>query len=265
MKNDEDKSQLSVDYSASAAAYEVHWGPVLAMLAEAFVRQLPISGAGRILDVGAGTGRMVRHLQSVTDAVVYGVDRSMGMLQRGPADALLARMDAEQLGFASEVFNTALAMFMLFHLRDPAAGLSEIRRVLKPKGVVAFTTWGKDDSDFRAFEVFEEVLDRHGAAEGRSFFSRHDLTDSVEGCSELLGSAGFTVFSVRAERMAHTWTVEHLLGFRTQVGYGRTRWESLDPGKRPEVMEEGRRALEALPPDALIYRDEVIYTVGIAT
>jgi hypothetical protein len=64
--------------------------------------------------------------------------------------------------------------------------------------------------------------------------------------------------------MIHAWTIDHLIGFRTEVGYGRTRWESLDLGAREAAHTEGRRVLEKLDPDQLILRDEVIYSVGRA-
>lgn len=153
------KSKLAADYDASAAAYEAHWAPALAELATQFVSTLDLSGPRMILDVGAGSGSMLRCLLDTTDAAVFGIDRSFGMLARGPSAAPRAVMDAEQLAFKEASFDVALAMFVLFHLPDPQIGIQELRRVLRPGGTVAFTTWGDDDPDFRAFDVFDEVLD----------------------------------------------------------------------------------------------------------
>lgn len=72
-----------------------------------------------------------------------------------------AVMDAQALGFRDETLSGVIAMFVLFHLPDPADGIAEIRRVLRPGGVCAFTTWGQDDEGFTAFDVFDEVLGRH--------------------------------------------------------------------------------------------------------
>ena len=261
----DNKAQLAEDYDASAVAYEAHWGPALAELSERFIATLPLPDVRRILDVGAGTGRLVRHLNEKIEATAYGVDRSLGMLRRASAESPRAVMDAERLAFSDGAFDAVLAMFVLFHLPDPAAGLREMRRVLKRGGVVAFTTWGDDDPDFRAFDVFDEVLDRQGAAEGRGLYSRYDPIESAEKCEALLSQCGFSVSSVRTERMAHEWTVDDVVGFRTHAGYGRVRWDSLDAAARASTLDEGRRALESLRPEDLVLRDEVIYAVATAT
>lgn len=258
------KSDLAGDYDASSTGYETHWGPVLATLAEAFVNDLPLPEANAVLDLGAGTGSLLRYLRGRTAATLVGVDRSLGMLALAPAEALRAVMDAERLAFKDELFDVALAMFILFHLPDPLAGLTEIRRVLKGGGTVAFTTWGDDDPDFRAFDVFDEVMDRHGATEGRGLYARFELSDTPEKCAALLEETGFRVSSIRVEKMAHRWTIDHLIGFRTQVGYGRVRWESLDTGARAAVLEEGKVALAKLTPEEMVLRDVVIYSVGKA-
>lgn len=258
----EPKEQLASDYNRAAGAYEKHWGPVLARLAQDFLDELSLARAKKILDVGAGTGRLIRVLENRTQATVVGVDRSEGMLGRAPTDSPRAVMDAEQLAFADDSFDVAIAFFMLFHLSDPLQGLREIRRVVSDEGMVALMTWGEDDMDFRGFEVWDEILDRLGAAEGRAFFSQHEFTDSVEKCSRLLENAGFIDIDVRAGRMSHTWTVEDMIGFRTGVGSGRVRWESLSQEARAEALREGRRTLREFTTDEITLRDEVIYSVG---
>lgn len=226
------KSVLAADYDASAVGYDQHWGPVLEELAKRFITELPLSVAEKILDVGAGSGGLLRHLLATTGALIVGVDRSHGMLALGPANALRAVMDAERLAFRPQSFDAALAMFIVFHLPNPLAGLREIRRVLKDDGTIAFTSWGESDPGFRAFDVFDEALDHHGAGEGRRLYERHDLSDTPQKCALLLEDSGFEVVSVRAERMAHRWTIDHVVGVRTGMGYGRVRWDSLDEEAR---------------------------------
>lgn len=65
--------------------------------------------------------------------------------------------------------------------------------------------------------------------------------------------------------MAHEWTIDHLIGYRTQLGYGRVRWESLDTDARAGVLAKARAALAELAPDEMIERDEVIYSTGTTT
>lgn len=258
------KSLLAADYDSSSQAYEAHWAPVLANLAERFVKDLPLSDAKMILDVGAGTGGMLRHLLETTRATVVGIDRSYRMLAIAPDKALRFVMDAERLGFRQGSFDAGVAMFVLFHFPKPVTALCEVRRALKDGGTVAFTTWGNADPCFRGFEVFDEVLDRHGAAEGRALYGRYELSDTTEKCAALLEASGFEASSIRTQRMTHRWTIEDLIGFRTQFGYGRVRWESLGEEARVAAAEEGRRTLGALEPDGMVLRDEVIYSIGRA-
>lgn len=258
------KSGLAGDYDVSATGYEAHWGPALARLTEDFVKDISLSEAEAVLDLGAGTGSLLRHLTGKTTATLVGVDRSHGMLALAPPETLLSVMDAERLAFRGKTFDVIFAMFILFHLPSPLAGLTEMRRVARDGGTVAFTTWGQDDPDFRAFDVFDEVLDRHGAAEGRGLYARFDLSDTTDKCAALLEEAGFQVSAIRSERMAYRWTIDHLIGFRTQVGYGRVRWDSLDADARAAVLEEGRAALAGLAPEEMVLKDEVIYSVGKA-
>ncbi len=51
--------------------------------------------------------------------------------------------DASTLPFADDTFNTAMAIHMLYHLPDPAAGIAELHRVLKPDGVALIALNGR--------------------------------------------------------------------------------------------------------------------------
>src|SRR4029078_12426030 len=48
---------------------------------------------------------------------------------------------AEELPFADEPFDAALAQLVVHFMRDPVAGLREMARVVRPAGVVAAGVW----------------------------------------------------------------------------------------------------------------------------
>jgi ubiquinone/menaquinone biosynthesis C-methylase UbiE len=99
---------------------------------------------GVILDDGCGTGAFLefaRRRGTQVDRYV-GIDVSRGMLghaakrlQVDGIDHLLAQADACRLPFADDTFDVVYARALLHHLPEPAQGIQEIRRVLKPGGV----------------------------------------------------------------------------------------------------------------------------------
>jgi SAM-dependent methyltransferase len=112
---------------------------------------LPTPLRPRILDVGCGTGANLEMLGAFGDA--EGVDVSEDALEFCRARGLtrVERGAAEALPYAEETFDLVTALDVVEHLDDDLAGLSEMRRVLKPQGrallfVPAFMwLWGVQD------------------------------------------------------------------------------------------------------------------------
>jgi len=111
-------------------------------LVELVVERVPTT-ADRVLDVGCGRGNYLAALASRGHEAI-GLDLSPG-LARASAEASLgatAVADASVLPFADGTFDAALAMHMLYHLPEPAAGLRELRRVTRDGGTVLILTNG---------------------------------------------------------------------------------------------------------------------------
>ena len=94
-------------------------------------RHLP---RGRVLDVGAGNGFTADRLAR-TDRVVVPLEPDPGMVQRTLPLAWV-RGDAEHLPFATASFDAAYATWAYFFSRgwDPAPGIAELHRVVRPGG-----------------------------------------------------------------------------------------------------------------------------------
>jgi ubiquinone/menaquinone biosynthesis C-methylase UbiE len=94
---------------------------------------------GDVLEIGSGTGASLPYYERARRVVA--VEPDPGMARRLPAKLADAKVPveivnarAEQLPFPDKSFDAAVAAFVLCSVDDQAAVLSELRRVLKPRG-----------------------------------------------------------------------------------------------------------------------------------
>lgn len=95
--------------------------------------------AGRVLEVGVGTGKNMPFYPS--GARITAVDLSKRMLQRAETraremglDVELQQMDAQHLTFPDDTFDAAVTTFVFCSVPDPVRGLRELARVVRPDG-----------------------------------------------------------------------------------------------------------------------------------
>ena len=101
-----------------------------------------VSCPGLVLDLAAGTGDLTVDLVRYGHHRVISADFTFEMLERGRAKLASLPVtqvgaDALQLPFRSSRFDAVTIAFGIRNFADPAAGLREVRRVLKPGGVCA--------------------------------------------------------------------------------------------------------------------------------
>jgi SAM-dependent methyltransferase len=124
-------------------------------------------GDEQVLDVGTGSGLYFEAIQSrIPNGRLIGADLSFGMVQRAAQQPLAAQVglinsDVQALPFANHSFDVVLANHMLFHVPDINQALTELRRVLKPEGILIAATNARynGNNDFNMGE-FDNLIGR---------------------------------------------------------------------------------------------------------
>src|SRR5215470_4345128 len=177
---------------------------------EPWVRRLldvaALQPAEHVLDVACGTGFVARTTaQRVgTKGRVVGIDVNASMVEaaRTVSDPEAATIidwrtgDAAALPFEHEIFDAVLCQQGLQFFPDRLQALREMRRVLRPRGRLAFTVWGAhEDTPYQA--ALSDALARHVSPEaGTMARAPSALHDPLE-LHDLVSAAGFRNVRVR--------------------------------------------------------------------
>ncbi len=113
-------------------------------------RNIDLSDVSQLLEVGCGVGAQSSIiLRRFPNLELTGIDLNSKQLEE--AQAYLAtmpyakgrykiqEMNAENMKFAANAFDGAFLCWILEHVKDPARILNEVRRVVRPGGVVYIT------------------------------------------------------------------------------------------------------------------------------
>jgi SAM-dependent methyltransferase len=129
------------------ASYERMMGTWSRIAGEVFLDWLALPPSLRCLDVGCGNGAFTELLvERCAPTEVQGVDPAAGQLafahQRHKARvAEFHQGDALALPFAENRFDAAIMALVIFFVPDPAKGIAEMARVVRPGGMVSAYAW----------------------------------------------------------------------------------------------------------------------------
>jgi demethylmenaquinone methyltransferase/2-methoxy-6-polyprenyl-1,4-benzoquinol methylase len=166
----------------------------------------------RVLDLCCGTGDLMLALRAKARARVFGSDfchpMLIGAMQKAGAGSPLFEADALKLPIANESLDAITVAFGFRNLVNYEAGLTELKRVLRPGGVAAILEFSKPPNPaFNAFYGFysKHILPRIGGLISGASDAYTYLPDSVrkfpdaERLADKMRQAGYS--AVAFERM----------------------------------------------------------------
>ena len=165
----------------------------------------------RVLDLGAGTGRIGRAFVEAGD-LYTGVDLSFEMLRKFGTASALVQADGEHLPFPDQVFDVVLLMHLLSGLDRWRQVLAEVRRVLSTGGIVAVghTASPPDGVDQQLKRRLSSVLEQEGVSPPHPKERRRDALAWLESNAERTRS--FTAGSWTSRRTARNFLARHRTG-----------------------------------------------------
>jgi SAM-dependent methyltransferase len=254
----------SIYTATSAEGYELYMGRWSPALAESFLDFANLGPAGRVLDVGCGTGSLTRAIAARVDGEVVGVDIAAPFVKHARASNKNPRItydvqDASNLSFPHASFDAALSILVLNFIPDYRAAASEMVRVTRSGGKIAAACWHVEGS-FTMMRIFWDTAAAvdSAASSRRASYNSAPLTRHGELASlfrELgvrdLEEIDLTVW-MRFENFDDYWS-PFTLGQGTQGAYVATldkpEKERLRKGLRDAYCagrEDGPRAFAAI-------------------
>ena len=236
-------------FDVAARAYDRFMGRYSGPLAAPFADLADVQAGQRALDVGCGPGALTAELVARLGSDAVGaVDPSASFVEaareRHPG-VDVRRACAEDLPFADDAFDVALAQLVVHFMADPVAGLREMARVTRPGGVIAACVWDHAGERGPLSPFWRAVHEVDPDARDES-----DLAGAREGhLAELFGAAGLadheeTVLEVRVEHASfEDWWEPFTFG----VGPAGAYVSQLDDTRRAELREAARAKLPPAP------------------
>jgi len=178
-----DRRDISSSFDRAAGSYDaaaILQSQVRAELLErvAFFKLTP----DVVVDLGAGTGHATRELkQQYKQALVAALDIAPGMLREAKSQQRLFRRfervcaDTLKLPLKDASVDIVFSNLMLQWCEPLDAAFAEVRRVLKPDGLFAFTTFGPDT--LRELRAAWAQVDTHNHV--NRFLDMHDVGDAL--------------------------------------------------------------------------------------
>lgn len=253
---------------ANAVGYEQLMGRWSVRLAPLYTEFAQLRDAGKILDVGCGTGALVRTIAGMTrNSEIVGIDPAQSFVDYARTQSDDPRItfrvgDAMQLPFPAATFDQTLSLLVMMFIPEPEKAASEMRRVTRPGGTVSACTWDRDGLELSSV-FWEEAVRLDPGADSRSQRPKHSNREGQ--LAALWHSAGLRdveetviVMQLPFASFDDFWE-PHLRGVAPQGAYVATLSE-----ERREAFRQGlhKRLLADRPDGAFSLRAKALAVRG---
>jgi SAM-dependent methyltransferase len=134
-----------MSFDVAAESYDAFMGRYSRLLSLQMADLAGVRAGQRVLDVGCGPGALTAELVTRVGAeFVAAVDPSASFVEAARArhpGVDVRQASAEALPFADDTFDAAIGQLVVHFMADPIAGLREMARVTRERGVVAACVW----------------------------------------------------------------------------------------------------------------------------
>lgn len=225
----------------------------VAPLTDALFTRLALRPHHTVLDVGCGSGALVRRTAHVSRSVV-GADISEPLLEvaidRARAESLnnveFLVADAQVYPFKEAAFDVVMSQFGLMFFDQPATAFANVLRSLSLGGQIAFTCWQEIEAN-EWVSVVAEAIAPHVAVPSLGGLSGGPGMFALKNPNEitaLLSQVGFT--GVEIESISPTVLIggggsfDQSVEFLLNMGIVRGLLSQVGPDARAPVVEEIR-------------------------
>lgn len=187
------------EYAAQARDYDRAWSFYIEATTRETLERLPMTPEARVLDVGCGTGELLRRLRAkYPAAALAGLDPVDEMLSVA-REKLGGKEDlrvgyADSLPWRSASFDLVVSCNMFHYITHPVEALREMGRVLRPGGFLVLTDWCDDYLACRLCNLYLRLTNR-------AFYKTYRQAE----CLGLLRAAGYRDVNIERYKISWLW------------------------------------------------------------